>query len=768
MKDIKDINDANKVPLLRGGAKESAAEGVCFSSERNKTQERNRTGLALIFCIILLSLFSQVNAQSYTKYVNPFIGTAATGHTFPGATVPFGMVQLSPETGNFGWDYCSGYRYEDSVITGFAHTHLNGTGGVDLGDVLFFPFQGKAPANFVSGFSRSTEKASPGYYTVVLNRDNIKAELTASPHTGLHRYTFNNKGDSHILVDIQSSLVDSKEELEDHLLEGSITINGNNSISGYTSTSVWVDRKMFFTAVFNKPFIGYHFIDGNNKRRLVLDFDTKAGGQVEAKVAISAVSIEGAKLNLSETINKLFETIKSEAAQAWEKQLGVIKVEGTDDEKTNLYTSLYHLFIQPNNIADIDGKYRGADGKVHQSADKIFYSTFSLWDTYRAAHPMYTILCPDRDGQMVESMLQHFDIAKALPIWTLWGKESYAMIGNHSVPVIVDASLKGIKGFDKEKAFAAIKKTLTTNVNPKYDWRIYMHYGYLPSDSVKREAVSRTLEAAYDDWCAAQLAKALHKQADYAYFTKRSKFYVNLFDKSTNLMRGKLANGKWVEPFAHLDSGQLAIGGDYTEGNAWQYVWQVQHDISGLIKLMGGNKAFSDKLDSLFTMDSKTIGKGSTLDVTGLIGQYAHGNEPVHHVAYLYTLAGNPAKTQQYVRQVHEQFYQNKPDGLSGNDDCGQMSAWDIFTTMGFYPVNPVDGKFIFGAPQMKNIDITLPNNRHFIIQAVNLSQANKYVESISLNGRIYTKSYITYKDIMSGGNLVFTMTDKPTVPNFQ
>jgi predicted alpha-1,2-mannosidase len=764
------MTNYKNIPLLRGGASGSAAAGVCSSSSEDTplhpSQEGNRTGLALII-LLLIFLFNYANAQSYTKYVNPFIGTAATGHTFPGATVPFGMVQLSPETGNFGWDYCSGYRYEDSVITGFAHTHLNGTGGVDLGDVLFFPFQGKEPATFVSGFARSTEKASPGYYTVVLKRDNIKTELTASAHTGLHRYTFNKKGASHILVDIQSSLVDSKEELESHLLDGFITINSNNTISGYTSTSVWVDRKMFFTAVFNKPFTGYHFIDGKNKRRLVLDFDTQAGGQVEAKVAISAVSIAGAKLNQSETINKSFETVKSEAIQNWEDHLSVIKAEGTDNEKTNLYTSLYHLFIQPNNIADIDGKYRGADGKVHQSADKVFYSTFSLWDTYRAAHPMYTILCPERDGQMVESMLQHFDIAKALPIWTLWGKESYAMIGNHSIPVIVDASLKGIKGFDKEKAFAAIKKTLTTNVNPKYDWSIYIRYGYLPSDIVKREAVSRTLEAAYDDWCAAQLAKALHKQADYNYFTKRSKFYVNLFDKSTNLMRGKLANGKWVEPFAHLDSGQLAIGGDYTEGNAGQYVWQVQHDIPGLIKLMGGNKTFSDKLDSLFTMDSKTFGKGSTLDVTGLIGQYAHGNEPVHHVAYLYTLAGNPAKTQQYVRQVHEQFYQNKPDGLSGNDDCGQMSAWDIFTTMGFYPVNPADGKFIFGAPQMKNIDITLSGKKHFIIKAINLSEANKYVESISLNGRIYTKPYITYKDIMSGGSLVFTMTDKPASPNF-
>jgi len=761
--------NSKKISLSRGV--QGCVSAACITHPchltafRAPSREGNRTVPAFALLIILIFISFITNAQTYTQYVNPFIGTAATGHTFPGATYPFGMVQLSPETGNFGWAYCSGYRYEDSVITGFAHTHLNGTGGVDLGDVLVFPFQGKAPANFQSKFLRSTEKASPGYYTVVLSRNNIKAELTASPHTGLHRYTFINGGQAHLLVDIQSSLVDAKEELESHVLAGKITVTGNNTISGYTSTTEWVDRKMFFIAKFKKPFIGYHFIDGKTHRRLVLDFVNKAGEQVEAKVAISAVSIAGAELNLSETEHKSFDVVKSEAVNAWEKQLESVKAEGTVDQLTSLYTSLYHLFIQPNNIADLDGKYRGPDGKVHQSADKVYYSTFSLWDTYRAAHPMYTILCPERDGQMVETMLQHFSIAHALPIWTLWGKESYAMIADHSVPVIVDAALKGIEGFDKEQAFAAIKYTLTHNVNPKYNWNLYMQYGYLPSDSVPREAVSRTLEACYDDWCAAQLAKSLHKTADYNYFIKRSLFYKNVFDKSTNLMRGKLANGNCVQPFANLDSGQLAIGGDYTEGNAWQYVWQVQHNIPELIQMMGGNKIFSAKLDSLFIMSSATFGKGSTLDVTGLIGQYAHGNEPVHHVAYLYTLAGNPAATQLRVRQICDEFYQNKPDGLSGNDDCGQMSAWDIFTIMGFYPVNPADGHYVFGAPQADKLTIKLPGNKQFIIKAINLSVANKYVQSISLNGKLYNKPYITYDNIVSGGELVFTMTDKPAAP---
>jgi predicted alpha-1,2-mannosidase len=717
----------------------------------------------LIF-VLIGSSFSDVAAQSYTKYVNPFIGTAATGHTFPGATVPFGMVQLSPETGNFGWNYCSGYRYEDSTITGFAHTHLNGTGGVDLGDILFFPYQGNMPGKFVSKFSRATEKASPGYYTVVLSRDNVKAELTASAHTGLHRYTFNNKGQAHLLVDIQSGLVDAQDELETHVLDGHINVTGKNTISGYTSTTLWVDKKIFFVASFSKPFKGYHFIDGKTKRRLVIDFDNSTSSKIEAKVAVSAVSIAGANENLSETRNKSFDEVWGDADSKWNKYLGRLKAEGTEDQKTSFYTSIYHALIQPNNIADLDGKYRGADGKVHQSADKVYYSTFSLWDTYRAAHPLYTILCPDKDGQMVESMVQHFSAVKALPIWTLWGKESYAMIGNHSIPVMVDASLKGLKGFDKQKVFEAIKATLTTNVNPKYNWKLYMQYGYLPTDSVPREAVSRTLEAAYDDWCAARLAKALHKDADYKYFYKRSMFYKNLFDRSTNLMRGKKLNGEWVRPFANLDSGQLAIGGDYTEGNAWQYVWQVQQDIPGLIKLMGGDKAFSAKLDSLFTMETKVFGKGSTLDVTGLIGEYAHGNEPVHHVAYLFTLAGKAYRTQELVRQICDQFYQDKPDGLSGNDDCGQMSAWYIFTAMGFYPVNPADGHFVFGAPQLSRISIKLAGNKQFTITAKNISVANKYVQSISLNGKSYKKNYITYTDIMTGGNIVFEMGNKPVI----
>jgi len=735
--------------------------------------------------IVLLCFYCGVvtHAQSYNKYVNPFIGTSATGHTFPGATIPFGMVQLSPETGNFSWDYCSGYRYEDTTITGFAHTHLSGTGGADLGDVLFFPFQGRDPQQFRSKFSHQQEAASPGYYEVVLGddkssgsevsenkirNDKIKVQLTASAHTGLHRYTFYKAGPAHLLIDLQSGLVESLSQLAEHVSEGHIAIDSKSTISGYAFTSQWVDKAVYFAALFSRPITGHHFIDGDKHRQLVLDFDGQPGASVEARVGISAVSIAGARKNLlAETQHKTFEQIRSEAAESWNRQLSIAAAEGSEATKATFYTSLYHALIQPNNIADVDGTYRGADGHLHTSANKVFYSTLSLWDTYRAAHPLYTIICPDRDGQMVKSMLQHEQVAGMLPVWTLWGKESYAMIGNHAVPVITDAALKGIGGFDKREAFAAIKRTLTRNKNPKYDWHLYTYYGYLPSDTVRREAVSRTLEAAYDDWCAAQLAKALNLQADYTYFSQRSKFYNNLFDRTTRLMRGRTSNGGWVKPFSNLDSGQLAIGGDYTEGNAWQYTWQVQQDIPGLIRMMGGKRAFSAKLDSLFTMAPVVFGAGSTLDVTGLIGQYAHGNEPNHHVAYLYTLAGNPAKTQTLVRQIADQFYINKPEGLSGNDDCGQMSAWYIFTAMGFYPVNPADGHYVFGAPLLDRVSITLPGGRHFVMEASHLSPANKYVQSIYLNGRLYTKEYITHKDIINGGTLTFVMGDTPKPPVF-
>jgi predicted alpha-1,2-mannosidase len=714
--------------------------------------------ILLLSAVIISGTLKIASAQTgNAKYVNPFIGTSGFGHAYPGATVPFGMVQLSPETGNFKWDYTSGYQYADTVIWGFAHTHLSGTGVSDLGDVLFFPFQG-SKTEYRAAFSKQTEKASPGYYSVVLKDDDIKAELTAASKTGMHQYTFNKGGKSSILVDAQSGLVNSAKEMAAHVLEGNMNVESNTTVSGYIQTKKWVTKRTYFAIVFNRPFQNSHYLDPDKKRRLILDFDLNKGDVVGAKVALSTVSIEGAKLNLKEVQTKSFATVKADAEAFWDKYLSVAQITGSKAQKENFYTSLYHLLIQPNNIADADGKYRGADDKVNQSTG-AYYSTLSLWDTFRAAHPLYTILFPERNGEIVSSMLAHFQAAGTLPVWTLMGKENYCMIGNHSIPVIVDAYLKGTKGIDAEKAYQAIKTTLTSNGNYKHDWKQYDQYGYYPSDLTKVESVSRTLEAGFDDWCAAQMAQKFGKKDDYAFFIKRSNFYKNLFDKSVNLMRGKNSDGKWVTPFDPLKVSHASTsGGDYTEGNAWQYSFHVLQDIPGLINIMGGNTKFVAKLDSLFTMDSKVFGDGALVDVTGLIGQYAHGNEPSHHIAYLYAMAGKPWKTQQIIPEILAEQYKNKPDGLSGNDDCGQMSAWYIFSSLGFYPVNPADGKYIFGTPAYANASLKV-GNKTLTIEAKNLSAKNRFVKSITLNNKPVTSGYLTHQQIVAGGKLIFNMS---------
>lgn len=721
----------------------------------------------LVAILLVVAFFNcrQGIAQSvdYTKYVNTFIGSGATGHTFPGPVMPYGLIQLSPETGNYDWSYCSGYRYTDSTINGFAHTHLNGTGVPDLGDILIFPFSGiKNRTVFKSKFAKATEHASPGYYTVVLGKGDVKAELTATQRVGVHRYTFNKAGENHILIDFQSGLVDDIKELADRVLESDIRVENKTTISGFIRTKKWVEKTTFFYIVFDKPFNQSSFIDGKLKRKLMLDMATKRGDKVGIKVAISTVSVAGAKKNMVEATGKTFDAIRQNAKTVWNQYLAKVAIEGTAEQKENFYTCMYHLFSQPANIADVDGQYRGADDKVKLSASKAYYSTLSLWDTYRSAQPLYTILDPAKDAAIVASMVQHFDAVGTLPVWTLWGKENFCMIGNHSVPVIVDAYLKGLKGFEAEHAYKAIKTTLTHNGNPKYDWSILDKYGYLPSDLVKVESVSRTMEASYDDWCAAQMAKALHKTEDYQFFMKRSGYYANMFDPSTGLMRGKKADGSWVTPFdklkiSHADS----KGGDYTEGNAWQYTWSVQQDIPGLIKLLGGKEKFAIKLDSLFSMDSKVYGDGWTLDVTGLIGQYAHGNEVSHHVAYLYNYAGQPWKTQKLIPRILKEEYKNNPEGLSGNDDCGQMSAWYVFSALGFYPVNPVGGEYVLNAPFYKKASINL-GGKQFTVEVPNLSDSNIYVQKITLNGIENTSGFLSHKDIMKGGKLVFTMSSKP------
>ena len=703
--------------------------------------------------------------EDVLSFVNPFIGNADNGHTFPGACVPFGFIQASPETGNDEWKYCSGFNIADDSIMGFAQNHLNGTGCPDLGDVLIFPFSGDVKNGiYKSAYDKATQTASPAYYKVKLTDSDIDVEVTATQRTAYYVCTYNSDAPARMLLDMQSGVVYNQDHLKTHVLYADMNMPDNWTITGHQEVKNWVRRHFFYVVKFDKPYTVKEILparEGEKAKRMILEFDLESGESVQIKVALSTVGIEGAQSALlTESPDWDFEAVKKESQDLWRELLSKVSVSGTKEQKTNFYTSLYHLYIQPNDIADIDGKYRGANDSIFVSSTGYYYSTFSLWDTYRAAHPLYTLLVPERAGDMVESMIAHKEAKGFLPIWTLWGKENYCMIGNHAVPVIVDAYLKGVITSDPERAYAAIKESLTLS-HLNSDWEVYDKYGYYPFDIIEKESVSRTLESAYDDYCAALMAQALGKEEDYRFFMKRAGYYQNLFDKQTGMMRGKDSTGSWRVPFNMFSlSHASSHGGDYTEGNAWQYTWHVQHDVEGLISLMGGKQAFSTKLDSLFYLRSENA--VNVLDVTGLIGQYAHGNEPSHHVAYLYTYVDKAYKTQGLIREIFDRFYLPEPSGLCGNDDCGQMSAWYIFSAMGFYPVNPVGGEYIIGAPQLKRIVLHLPENKTFTVEAVNLSKQNKYVKAVALNGQEITDFRIQHKDILAGGHLIFTMSDKP------
>lgn len=705
------------------------------------------------------------NSIDYLKYVNGFIGNADNGHTFPGACAPFGLIQVSPESGIGSWRYCSGYNYDDDFIEGFSQTHLNGTGVPDLGDILMFPFS-KEMNVYKSRYDKSNHVSTAGYYCVSLMDAGVDVELTATPRTAFHRYTFKGE-EAKIFLDLQRGLFGNTESFKTRVLDADISMPDNYTITGTHKVTGWVERQFSYIIKFDKPFsaIELPLQKGEKAKRFLLSFNIKEDETVQAKVSVSTVSVEGALNSLEkENPDWDFDLIKKQTQAEWNKLLSRVHVEGSKEQKTNFYTSMYHLYIQPNNITDTDGKYRGANDSVFTSPIKEYYSTFSLWDTYRAAHPLYTIFTPEKVNGFVRSMLSHHKAQGYLPIWSLWGKENHCMIGNHSIPVIVDAYLKGFDGFDKKEAYNAIKESSTIS-HMNSNWEVYNQYGYYPFDIIDVESVSRTLESAYDDYCVAQMAKAMGKTEDYDYFMKRANFYKNLFDPATKLMRGKDSKGKWRSPFnSFLLSHASTSGGDYTEGNAWQYTWHVQHDIEGLINIMGGNEAFVAKLDSLFFVESVANNTGFVHDVTGLIGQYAHGNEPSHHVAYMYNYANRPDKTQHVIREIFDRFYLPKPDGLCGNDDCGQMSAWYIFSAMGFYPVNPCGGEYILGAPQLEKVSVYLPNNKVFVVQANNLSKSNKYVASATLNGKEIKDFRILHQDIINGGTLIFDMTDKPTI----
>jgi predicted alpha-1,2-mannosidase len=699
-----------------------------------------------------------------TSYVDPMIGTGGHGHTYPGASLPFGMVQLSPDTDIKDWDWCSGYHYSDNSIMGFSHTHLSGTGCADYGDVLLMPTTGELKtvpgdknnpgSGYRSRFSHKNEVAKAGYYSVLLDDYNVKAELTVTRRTGLHKYTFPKTDKANILLDLVHGIQDKTTEAE-------IKIIDDKTIEGYRRSLGWGDHKVYFRAEFSKPFKSFGLVeDGTvnpNKKeangtgiKAYVNYETAKGEAILVKVGISHASLEGARKNLKEELPGWdFDAVRKQADAEWEKELSGIKVEDKNKEhKTIFYSALYHSLLNPNTFSDVDGSYMGMDGKV-RNADHDVYTVFSLWDTFRGEHPLFTIIDRKRALDMVKTLILKYEEKGVLPVWELAAWETGTMIGYHSVSVIADAYMNGIRGFDAEKAYEAMKHS---GMQDKLGLNYYKQMGYIPAE-LESQAVSKTLEYAYDDWCIAQMAKALGKEDDYNYFIARAKNYANVFDPSISLMRPK-KNGVWLEPFD-----PYAVSGHYTEANAWQYSFFAPQDVNGLMDLMGGDKAFAAKLDELFTTDSKLTGHFQS-DITGLIGQYAHGNEPSHHAAYLSNFAGEPWKTQQRVYETLTTLYTSKPDGLSGNEDCGQMSAWYVLSAMGFYSVTPGDDKFIIGTPLFETVTIT-EEGKPFTVKANNLSQKNYYIQSAKLNGKDYPYSYIKRDEILKGGELVFEMGPK-------
>ncbi len=718
---------------------------------------------------LLMPLEISAKTVDYTKFVNPFIGTKDTGHTFPGAAAPFGLVQPSPDTGNSGWAYTSGYQFADKQILGFSNTHLSGVGVPDLGDILLQPFTGEPiKSDYKSSFDKSTEKASAGFYSVFMKDSGVKVDLTASERVAFHRYTFDSDKRQQILADFQHGM--AWADVSKRVLASDIKIEDTQTISGYCEVENWVKRKYFFVVKFDKPFAESKQLkaaEAEKAPRYVLSFDGKRGNQIQVKIAISTVSVEGAKKNLQENPHWNFEKVLAETKAKWNKLLSRIQIEADETQKEIFYTSLYHALIQPSNIADVDGNYRGADDKIHTAKDGVYYSTFSLWDTFRATHQLYTIVVPERVNGFINSMINQSEATGFLPMWTLWGKETNTMIGNPAIPIIADAYAKGFRGFDAEKAFQAMKRT--SNVSQKFfDYNIYLKFGYLPFDKVEgheAQTVSRTLEAGVSDGAVAEMAKMLGKKDDEKEFMRRSKFYENLFDPETKLMRGKDSNGNWRTPFDPLaPTSPLRNPGDYTEANAWQYSFASQQDIAGLIKIQGGKTNFAKMLDKFFASQTETGETAESLKYLGqegLIGQYSHGNEPSHHIAYLYKYTDKGWKTDELIREITTKFYSNKPEGITGNDDCGQMSAWYILSVLGIYPVNPSNGMYVLGSPQVKKAVVKLANGKTLTIEAKNISAENKFVKNVKINGKDFKQINISHTEISKGGTLVFEMTNK-------
>ena len=711
--------------------------------------------------------------EDLTVYVNPFIGTGEHGHTFPGATRPFGMVQVSPINGTSGWDWVSGYHYSDSVMIGFGHLHLSGTGIGDLLDLLVMPASKKLDLTikssnrddspYKSSYSHENESASPGYYQVYLETPKVNAEVTSTLRTGYHKYTFDETNEN----DEQSLVLDLGFALNwDKPLETAINVEGNNTITGYRHSKGWANnQKVFFVAEFSKPLTAYNLyenhniVEGNaataNKTAAQFFFDSDEGNTLEFKLALSSVSIENAKENLDNPGTFNFDEIREESRDIWQEALAKIEVQTPIDSlKTIFYTSLYHAQIAPVTFSDKNGQFRLQNDSIVQADGFTAYSTLSLWDTFRAEHPLLTILKPELTSDVINSMLAYYDESGSLPVWTLYGNETNTMTGYHSIPVIAEAYIKGIRGYDAEKVYEAMKATMMQDARGLKE---YKEYGYLPYDKMD-ESVTITLEYAYNDWCVAQMAKALDKDEDYHYFSNRAEAWKHLLDTDTGFMRGKSSDGKsWNEPFDPKHSNHRE-NTDYTEGNAWQHSWFVLHDTDEFIKIHGGEVPFIKKLEQLFAESSEITGDNLSPDISGLIGQYAHGNEPSHHIAFLFNKAGQPWRTQYWTREILTTQYSTKPDGISGNEDAGQISAWYVLASLGIYSFNPASGDYEITAPLFGESKINLPNGKTFTIKANGVSAENKYIQSTTLNGEPYNKTSISHATILEGGELVFEM----------
>ena len=707
---------------------------------------------------MIMGMLACSKPPNNSSFVDVFIGTGGHGHTYPGATSPFGMIQASPVNGTAGWDWVSGYHYSDSIITGFTQTHLSGTGIGDLNDVLIMPTNKMIGLNdsskyfgkrsYASLFSHQNESASPGFYSVYLDDFEINAEMTATERVAMYRFNFQKDDAQFINLDIGYSIN------WDSMTEGYFKIKRKGThkiITGYRRSTGWAkEQNLYFALQFSKDFaiektIGDSInanlltIYGSDRLFSILEFEGD-GDELLAKIAISAHNEEGALANLATLKGWDFDSTKTSVEQNWSEELAKIEVNGDPDKKKIFYTALYHSKLAPVLFSDAN-------------ESKTSYTIYSLWDTFRAQHPLLTITNPERVDDMILTMLDFYQQKSLLPVWELHGYETGTMTGYHAVPVILDAYLKGFKGFDAELAFEAMKASAMQN---QRDSDLYRKYQYIPSD-LTEESVTKTLEYAFDDWCIAQMALALNKQDEYSYFLKRSKYWQNLYDSETKFMRGKNVDGTWTEPFNPLFSSHRE-NTDYTEGNAWQHSWFVPHQVDKLIEMMGGDAEFITRLDSLFNQPSIVVGEDASPDISGLIGQYAHGNEPSHHIAYLYSYAGAPWKSQQILNKIMDTQYSTNPDGLSGNENAGQMSAWYVFSAMGFYPVNPTSGKYVLGVPQFDEVQINLPQNKQFTIFAENLSEVNRFVQAVILNGENLNRSYITHKELIAGGNLTFVM----------